>query len=147
MAYWMYKCNAKRSVSPVYRGNWNVFFESSGAREWGNAKRLPALRQLSAGDIVIAYQTDRNELVGVAEVVENHGRSNNVMMKQKEEIRAKVRPLKRANEKIAKTPALKQGYIRTLYTISPADAKRLLKAARNANQARTPRIEPTSPSA
>lgn len=49
-----------------------------------------------------------------------------------EEIRAKVRPLKQGDKKIAKIPALQPGPIMTIYEIDTRDAERLIKAARRA---------------
>lgn len=47
-----------------------------------------------------------------------------------EELRVKVRPLKRSSRAIARIPALQPGPIRTLYTLSSSEADRLLRAAR-----------------
>lgn len=89
----------------------------------------PELRQLQKSDMVIAYQTNRNELVGLAKVHRTCERDSFVYLTPIEEIRVKVRPLKKSDPEIAAISALQPGPIRTIYEISLADARRMLKAA------------------
>ena len=101
-------------------------------RRWGSVNYVPALQQLRTGHMVIAYQTDRNELVGITRVYQSSEVDGCVYLTRLERIGAKVRPLKKANSKIAGIPALCPGPVRTLYEISKRDAERLLAAARTA---------------
>jgi hypothetical protein len=78
----------------------------------------------------IAYQTDRNELVGIAMVTQSCDEDTYVHLKPLERIAVKVRPLKLADQKIATIPALQPGPIQTLYDISHEDAEHLVAAAR-----------------
>jgi hypothetical protein len=76
----------------------------------------------------LAYQTDRNELVGLARVVRLSPRGR-LILKPLRKIGVKVRPLKKMDARVAAIPALQPGRIRTLYDISRSDAQRLIRAA------------------
>ncbi len=126
MSWWIYKCNSKRKPRHVVRGDWNDYFDDP-AIEWGSTRRIPQLKDLSQGDMVIAYQTDRKELVGVVKV--RKAPVPHLFLKPVEEIRAKVRPLK-ANPKVAAIGALMSKARKTLYPMRAAEAQTLLRAAR-----------------
>ncbi|MCC5828220.1 MAG: hypothetical protein JJU36_02120 [Phycisphaeraceae bacterium] len=139
MAWWIYKCNSRKGEHKFLSGDWNDFFERTthGKRRrvednWGSVEIVPALRKLHRGDMVIAHQTDRNELVGVAKVGQSCHKDGFLHLDPVEEIRVKVRPLKNADPKIASIPALQPGPIKTVYEITATDADRLLRAARKA---------------
>ncbi len=85
---------------------------------------------MKRGDIIIAYQTNRNELVGIARVRQSCELDSYLHLKPIETIRVKVRPLKESDQRIASIPALQGGPIQTIYAISESDARRLLKAAK-----------------
>lgn len=131
MRYWVYKCNSKSMPHQVVHGDWNRVFATRKAIRWGTTERIRGLSELAVGDLVLAYQSDRNELVGLAEVVDLKRKSEHliVVLKAVREIRAKVRPLKRQDAKIAAIPALQPGPIKTIYSISTDDAEALLAAA------------------
>jgi hypothetical protein len=90
---------------------------------------VPALEQLHRGDTIIAYQTDRNELVGLAKVQQSCELDGCLYLTPIETIGVKVRSLREADPRIAAIPAFKPGPIKTIYSICEADAKRLLQAA------------------
>ncbi|MDW8469094.1 MAG: DUF3883 domain-containing protein [Burkholderiales bacterium] len=129
--YWVYKCNSKNRSYQRTSGDWADVFESQEPQSWGTTDILPELSKAKAGDTILAYQTDRNELVGVAKVVgwKPQGKFKSLILKPIRTIGVRVRPLKKADSKVARIPALQQGPIRTLYAISRADAATLLKAA------------------
>ncbi len=129
--YWVYKCNSKgREYQRTY-GDWAEVFESEEAQWWGTTKIVPELAKATVGDTILAYQTDRNELVGVARVVgwKPQGKFKRLILRPVRAIGVRVRPLKEANSKVASIPALQPGPIRTLYPISRGDAVALLRAA------------------
>src|SRR5882762_7786051 len=129
--YWVYKCNSKdREYQRTY-GDWREVFESQEPQWWGTTKIVPELSNASRGDTILAYQTDRNELVGVACVVgwKPQGKFKRLVLKPVRPIGVRVRPLKEGSAKVASIPALQPGQIRTLYPISRTDAATLLKAA------------------
>jgi hypothetical protein len=97
------------------------------------------LTQLSPGDRIIAYQSNRNELVGVAEVrrLRPSGGFQDLILRPIEKIGARVRPLKKANTRIAAIPALQPGRVQTVYEIEESDAELLLQAARHDSHLRT----------
>lgn len=128
MAWWIYKCNAN-----VW-GNWDHFFRNP-TTHWGTTQEIAQLADLAPGDMVIAYQTDRNELVGVAKVkpFRKRGPYLELHLESIEEVRTKVRPLKATSE-IAAIPALTSRARRTLHGMTPAEAKVLLREARKAKR-------------
>jgi len=129
--YWVYKCNSKdREYQRTY-GDWAEVFEGQGPQWWGTTEIVPELSNAKVGDTILAYQTDRNELVGVAHVVgwKPQGKFRRLILKPIRTIGVRVRPLKKTNPKVARIPALQPGQIRTLYSISRADAAALLKSA------------------
>jgi hypothetical protein len=132
MAWWIYKCNSQGHSYQNAYGDWRDFFDvrAIGGRKarWGLPSVTPDLTNLQKGDMVLAYQTDRNELVGLVRCVK--AVAGGVYFVPVEEIGVKVRPLKKADQAIAAIPALKPGPIQTLYSISKEDARRLLDAAR-----------------
>lgn len=131
-AWWMYKCNSlNRPHQPAY-GDWRELFEDRTPKSWGRTEWVPDLARLSPGDGVLCYQTNRNQLVGVARVVHlrNVDGTQELWLEPGEALGVKVRPLKQADRAIAAIPALEQGPVRTIYEITDADANRLLRAAR-----------------
>ena len=131
-AFWIYKCNSKGREHQRACGDWAEVFASTAAGVWGSTKVVPELAKANVGDTVLAYQTDRNELVGVARVVrwQPHGKYKRLILKPVCTVGVRVRPLKEASLKVVRIPALKPGPIQTLYEISRDDANALLKAAR-----------------
>jgi hypothetical protein len=129
--FWVYKCNSKGWDYQRTDGDWADVFATRNAKRWGSTEWVPKLDQARGGDTVIAYQTDRNELVGVARVVkwQRRGRFKDLILKPGQTIGVRVRPLKAANPKVARIPALQPGPIQTLYRIAKGDALTLLKAA------------------
>ena len=134
MAWWIYKCNKTNRPHQVVYGDWSDFFAKKSTSEWGSTEWVPSLSKLSAGDMVIAYQTNRNELVGVTKVdaLRKRGKYLDLYLEPIEEIGTRVRPLKKANERIAEIEALLPGPIKTVYSITASEAQTLLRAARKA---------------
>ena len=131
MRYWVYKCNAKNMPHQVAWGDWDTVFERRKAVRWGSTETVPALAKLSAGDLILAYQTNRNELVGLVQVMrlKKRGPYLDLFVKPVKEIRVKVRPLKQRDAQVRSIPALQPGPIKTIYDISVGDAQALLRAA------------------
>jgi hypothetical protein len=131
MRFWIYKCNAKGQEYQPAVGDWAAVFETTDAQWWGMTKDVPELANASVGDTVIAYQTDRIELVGVARVVrwQPAGKYKKLWIKPIRPIGTRVRPLKNIHPAVTRIPALQPGPIHTLYPISHRDAAVLLKAA------------------
>jgi hypothetical protein len=129
---WIYKCNSqKRKYQPAW-GDWKVFFASGKPQQWGSTRwRIRGLEQAKPGHTIIAYQTDRNELVGLARVIRWRLRkgARDLILQPLKTIGVKVRPLKKRYPNIARIKALQPGEVKTLYPISTRDARRLLRAA------------------
>jgi hypothetical protein len=132
MNYWVYKCNSR---APDYAGSWGDWwehvFEPGGERAWG-LTTLKGVGDVRIGDVLLAYQTDRNELVGTARVTgfEPDGTNRRIVIVPTEIIRAKVRPLKRDPRIRAVAAFAPIGDIRTVYAIDREDALYVLRAAR-----------------
>jgi hypothetical protein len=129
MSWWIYKCNSQNRDYQISYGDWREFFDGDSGEEWGSAEWIPELSALKEGDMVIAYQTNRNELVGLAKVRQSCAADGYLYLTSIELIEVKVRPLKKLDPKIAEIPALKPRPIRTVYSISPSDARYLLNTA------------------
>jgi hypothetical protein len=129
--FWIYKCNTKEHPYQVAVGDWDDFFRFKRPQRWGSTEWIPGLIKAQPGDVIIAYQTNRNELVGLARVLRHKRRGQylDLILKPIRTIRVKVRPLKLANRSVGAIPALHPGPIRTLYKISTPDARSLLAAA------------------
>lgn len=113
-------------------GDWSEVFANPATVEWGDTS-LKGVDAIAKGDVLLAYQTDRNELVGLVDVVALKPLKNGhryLLVRRREHIGTKVRPLKKQDPKINAIPALQGGEIRTAYTITDADARQLLAAAR-----------------
>ncbi len=132
MNFWVYKCNARQPSYAQSWGDWWVdVFQPGGARTWGETT-LKGVDQIRVGDVLLAYQTDRNELVGTAEMIgfKRAGRERRIVIAPTETIRAKVRPLKRDPRIKALSAFAPIGDIRTAYAIDRDDALHVLRAAR-----------------
>ncbi|MFN0017760.1 MAG: hypothetical protein ACKVP0_05830 [Pirellulaceae bacterium] len=138
MSWYVYKCNSRSGEHQNHYGDWESFFtESSDGQptSWGCADIVPKLKLLNPGDRVLAYQTDRNELLGSAEVEEwkvERGRDY-VYLRPLVKLHhdgVKVRELKSADARIAEIWAFKTREIKTLYEISDEDAEYILNSGK-----------------
>ena len=101
MAWWVYKCNSKNNFYQGAYGDWREYFDGDPHQQWGSSDWIPALAKLKKGDMLIAYQTDRNELIGLAKVRESCERNTFVYLEPIEKIEPiKVRPLKRVKDMV-----------------------------------------------
>src|ERR1044071_5855859 len=118
MAYWMYKCDS-RGRTGRDSGDWRFVF-SGESRTWGQLDTLPELGDLRRNDTVLAYQSDRNELVGIVRVTGFIRKSGGLYLgiQPREVIGAKLRPLKKQDRRIASMSALQQGPVKTLYEMN-----------------------------
>ena len=76
MRYWIYKCNRIEGGPAGYWGDWSsMVFHKSGVTEWGGsyASRSPEVwnyldHDVSTGDVIVAYQTDEQAVLGFCTV-------------------------------------------------------------------------------
>jgi hypothetical protein len=129
MTWWVYKCNSRNESYQKYTGDWRKFFDDPD-QDWGDQDGTPELTELKEGDLVIAFQTNLNEIVGLAEVRQTTEKNGYLYLDPLEEIGIKVRPLK-VDPKIKAIKAFQGGVIRTVYSITPEEAEYLLIAARH----------------
>lgn len=135
MSFWIYKCNAKPQPrqSHLPTGDWDDVFNKKKEMRWGSSRYIPRLvQELRPDDLIIAYQTDRTELVGIAELVDikKVGDRLDIILAAIEDIRVQLPQLKRLDPTIESLSAFKKGAFSTLYRISTADAWHLLNVAK-----------------
>ena len=132
MSFWVYKCNTDQHEHQKYWGDWDDVFAEGGVMGWGDSEGCDQLSALKSGDIVIAHQSNREELVGLCEVIgyEEKDAKHHLMLKAIEEIRVSMPELKEFDERIESLKAYAQGYVRTIYSITTAEALHLIDVAR-----------------
>ncbi|WP_156895167.1 hypothetical protein [Rhodococcus sp. 2G] len=72
MTYWLYKCNAGEGGPSGYAGDWlRGVFSRGGPVDWGGDYSTQSqevskylAKEVAAGDVVVAYQTDTKSVVG-----------------------------------------------------------------------------------
>lgn len=133
-AIWIYKNNAKDLPYQRAFGNWDKFFLNAKVKPWGRTTWVPKLIQARPGDLIIASQSDRpgKKLVGLAQVVEHrlHTDYTELILKPLVMLPGLVcRALKKRDPKVRRIPALQGGMIKSLYSISLTDTRRLLRYA------------------
>lgn len=128
--YWVYKNNSRGLPYQGAVGDWAEFYADNRTERWGSTEWTPGIRLAQPGDTILAYQTDRKELVGLATVVrwKPRGRFLDLILRPGPQIGVKVRPLRLVDPRVAAIPAFKSGRIATLYQISREDARYLLRA-------------------
>jgi hypothetical protein len=126
MRWWVYKCNSRQRYNVC--GDWQDFFKRPD-EHWGCSQRVPELRKLREGDLILAYQTNRNALMGVAEVRQSCDHDDYLYLTPVRTFDVKIRPLRKAYPVVERIPAFQPGPIQTVYEISGADVQRLLRAA------------------
>jgi hypothetical protein len=131
MDYWVYKCNSKEPQrGNKLWGDWEdegVFADAEGFA-WGRVADNPDLQRPKKGDRVIAHQTDRQRLVGVAEVLGL--RKGRFWLRPLEQIGADMKALKRRYEEVAAIPAYQMGDRHAIREITARQAETLLRLAR-----------------
>lgn len=130
MKYWVYKSSMSRRAGQNY-GDWERVF-SGKTRLWGSLDRTPELTQLSKGHHLLCFQSNRNEIVGIARVIETQKvkGSRHLKVAPVERIGVKVRPLKERDARIRGIKAFHPGIVATIYDIKSSDALYLLRIAR-----------------
>lgn len=85
MRHWFYKCNARDGGPSGYSGDWlQDVFSRKAETEWGGHYSTKSAevghlldRDVAAGDLVVAYQTDLLAVVGLCTVTKIAGRPGN----------------------------------------------------------------------
>jgi hypothetical protein len=133
MAWWVYKCNSRgRDYQRAY-GDWREFFENHDPEEdWGSSDSVNGLDRLQIGDGIVAYQTNRNEVVGLARVrllCEVDGVLF-LYLVPVQQTGFRVNPLKKEFEDVRSIKAFAPPIIKTIYEITLAEVRALLRAAK-----------------
>jgi predicted RNA-binding protein with PUA-like domain len=130
--FWVYKCNSRRREKQVLHGDWEKFFAGKGIQKWGSNEYVRDLARLGSGDLVLGYQSNRREAVGLARVARLKPRASylDVMMEPLVRLNGRLKaPLKTHHPKLAAMSAFQQGPVLTLYPISQEELDTLLKEA------------------
>ena len=138
MTCYVYKCNCRNDPHQNHYGDRRTLFDrtTDGRRcRWGTPDVVPALSQLIEGDNILAYQTDRNSLIGLV-VVDGWGAEDGrqyVYLRPRIRLGqdgVKVRPMK-VDPVIDAIHAFATNEVKTLYDIDSSDAEYILNAARD----------------
>jgi hypothetical protein len=127
MAWWVYKCNSRNREHQRAYGDWDEFLADP-KEHWGKSEWVPELARLKVGDYIIAYQTNRNEIVGLTRVRQSCEQDGCLYLTPlTKRIGVKVRPLKK-DPAIDSIKAFQPGPIHTIYSVTKEEAERLLEA-------------------
>src|SRR5208337_2292520 len=126
MAWWVYKCNSRNREYQNAYGDWDQFFDDP-EEHWGKSEWVPELARLKVGDYIIAYQTNRNKIVGLTRVRQSCEQDGCLYLTPLKRIGGKVRPLKK-DAAIASIKAFQPGPVHTIYSLTKEEAERLLEA-------------------
>jgi hypothetical protein len=155
---YVYKCRNDPHTEYSAYGEWTDVFDKSGPVSWGGAwatKSPTSIEifedELSTGDLILAWQTDKGAAIGVAEVVgtevsdlkwlDNSADKGyvidsveHVLLEARERFPRPVRLhvlKKTTHPELARVPCLQQGYVETIYRTTRADARKLLRACKS----------------
>lgn len=132
---WVYKCNAKADA----QGDWNYFFdEMDGQGEWGgtwcinnHASRKIIRERLQVGDLVLAWQTDKQAAYGLCRVaaLEDHGEETGIVLETVMRFAQPVKLLgwKERSPALENGKAFRQGNAGTIFETTPAEAAEILR--------------------
>jgi predicted RNA-binding protein with PUA-like domain len=131
---WVYKCNSGSSA----QGDWERFFEDGGAGEWGgteyirNASSTHIVREeLSPGDLVLAWQSDRQSALGLCRVTKLKHEQNEVWIILDTVCRfdnpVKLLSFKKQSRALRNGLAFVQGRQETIYPTTPEEANEILR--------------------
>lgn len=141
---WVYKCNASKHSRQMSQGDWSYFFTLPQPHQWGgsmtmrSASSLDILRnRMAAGDLVLAWQTNRRRAVGLCRVRglddwPDGGETQRAMIL--ELVGEPFSPpvplldMRRQDEQLGRVRAFRQGQVSTLYETSPGEAAILLRS-------------------
>lgn len=139
-ALWVYKCDA-RERPDIEFGDWLDFFAraakkspaSWGSTEWirSNSSRKHIREEMFAGDLVLAWQVDRAEAVGLCRVASVRERDGwyDMFLESVEEFEEpiRIRELRREDRELRKVRAFSQGSQGTVHATSSREAEILLR--------------------
>ena len=137
MTWYVYKVNSRNEPHQNHFGDWRTFFERTadgGRCRWGTSEIVPALSKLVEGDKILAYQTDRNSLMGFVVVDARDREDGRDYVYLRPRVRlgrngVRVRPMK-VDPVIEAIHAFATNEVKTLYHIDSSDAEYILKVAR-----------------
>lgn len=144
---WVYKNNAKGHAYQGSMGSWEDYFDLAGdghAVPWGrtdwmgNAAGRNAAMRMEAGDLVLCWQSDRKQAIGLAEVVDLPGdwadvdgrseRTVNLRPVDRFEAGIPLLQMRGSNPQLGEVRAFRPGPIQSIYETAPAEAAAILDA-------------------
>lgn len=138
-ALFVYKCRNDPDAGNTSFGDWFDVLAEKRAFIWGGAWATAQPRsrrlfeeELAAGDLILAWQSDRQAAVGVCKVdsFKSTTRGQEVLFRWIERFDPPmhINEEKRTNPRLAAVRAFKQGNAGTLYPTTRAEARVLLQA-------------------
>lgn len=141
-ALWVYKCRKGRlGEDGIEYGDWNRLFDH-GRMDWGTTREIKSAQSrkliredMRQGDLVLAWQTDRQEAVGICRVHDitriGHpdGTSEHIVVldpEQRFDPPVKLLELKRSDAALASVAAFGRVVPATVYSTTPDEARILL---------------------
>jgi hypothetical protein len=140
---WVYKCNNRQHEHQISWGDWRDFFRLAKGRplDWGgtgyigSGSSLRIIRhEMQPGDLVLAWQTDRREAVGLCRVHDLRPSEGDdeieweIILEPVEEFDppVKLAAMKKRDPALAAVKAVRAGLIATLYGTTYVEARVLL---------------------
>lgn len=130
MNWWVYKNNSTDHTTSRLQGDWHDFFDADRISEWGYRSQAPSLGEIKVDDRILCYQSNRNELVGIARAArwKKHEDDRHLYLEPMRRLEVRVRPLKDRSPAVARIDAFRPGPVRTLTAITPAEVRSLFEA-------------------
>ena len=140
---WVYKCNRNEQEFARAFGNWRDVFRTAKTQTWGgswctgnNASKHFMNDVMRDGDLVLAYQTDDRNIVGVCRLEKITGQRNKRRIWLKPVHRfpspIAIHELKTQIPELRTVKAFNGGFPQTIYSVSPHE-RRILEQACGVN--------------
>jgi len=141
----VYKCNATGHGPRVGFGDWDEFFARQQPAEWGGTVTMGSTKsrgilsnEMSRGDLVLCWQSDRRAAVGLCRVDSLRDSIDDDGEKQRElwlqllgepfSPPVPILDMRKGDAKLATVGCFRPGWPNTLYATTPTEASLLLRA-------------------
>lgn len=147
MSVWVYKCHYDSPAFASSYGDWLDFFSDPKDGSWGGewSTKSPVSENIvknlmKKGDTIVAYQTDRKEIVGQCKVQAmkdtKDGKAIYLTPIEQYYPPIKIHDLKRKNRQLLKIKAFKQGPLQALHPIAMQELRFILNAYKRGTKSR-----------
>lgn len=133
---WVYKCNRNSQDFATAKGDWDEVFQKTGPTKWGGSwctsnpvSKHILNEEMAAGDLILAYQTDDRQIVGVCRVhrIEGERNERNLWLKPIHRFvpTVSVHELKATNSALRRVAAFSRAFPQMIYAVSREERKTL----------------------